>query len=480
MTRRQWGRLLGALALTTASALVWGIAHLQAGRRLTGATLFTAYTALACLSAAFSLGHRPELLRLAFSPGWLAFTVAGVLLLAAVWAGVVARSWFLVRPPGLRAPVRLAAFTLVLLMCAAVSAPFVLAAHATFLYRGTLLSIFTTSDHARAESRNHPWKGRPRLNILLLGGDAGRNRYGVRTDSITLASIDTRTGDTVLLSLPRNLERVPLPPGPAARHFPDGFTGEGEMTPGLLNEIYQYAEDHPQMVPGVPRGARGPALLRPTVAGILGQPVDYHVLVDMRGFSRLIDAMGGVDLTIPEDITYGKHGEGRLPAGRHHLTGIQALWYGRSRTDSDDYVRMARQKCLMRAMARQAEPHRILPRFQRLAKAARRTVSTDLPPSLLPALLELAEKVRDRGEITSLQFVPPLIDTAGPDYTFIRARAARAVAGRGRKTGSPAAARTAEAARSSKLPAVRPAPQAPLSPSPDPAKPVSLDSACPS
>ncbi|MEO3784420.1 LCP family protein [Actinocorallia sp. B10E7] len=477
MARRQWGRLLGALALTAASALVWGVAHLRVGRRLTGATLFTLYTALSVLSAAFSLGHRPELLRLAFSPGWLAFTAAGVLALAVVWAGVVAWSWFLVRPAGLRAPARLAAFTLVLLLCLAVSVPFVFAAHTTFLYRGALLSVFTTPDDARTQNRNDPWKDTPRLNILLLGGDAGRNRYGVRTDSITLASIDTHTGDTVLLSLPRNLERVPMPPGPAAKRFPHGFTGDGEATPGLLNEVYQYAEDHPRMAPGVPRGSRGPALLRPTVAGILGQPVDYHVLVDMRGFARLIDAMGGVDLTVAEDITYGRHDEGRIPAGRHHLTGVQALWYGRSRTASDDYSRMARQKCLMRAVARQAEPRRILTRFQHLTAAARRTVSTDLPPSLIPALLALAEKVRDQGKITSLQFVPPLIDTADPDYGLIRARAARAVAESRAKTDSSAAARTGKAAShagSPQSPRTRP------SRSPDPADPVSLDATCPS
>ncbi|WP_232836036.1 LCP family glycopolymer transferase [Actinocorallia populi] len=464
--RRRRDGLPSALALTAASTLLWGVAHLRTGRVRTGAALLVCHTAIAGLAATVPLGHRPQLLRLAFSPGWLAVTATAGLVLAAVWVGVVVRSWFLVRPARMPAPRRAAASGVVLLLCLAVSTPFVVVAHATFLYRGALLSIFTSSDHARADGRSGPWAGLPRLNVLLLGGDAGRNRFGVRTDSITLASVDTRTGDTVLMSLPRNLERVPMPPGPARERFPDGFAGDGPMTPGMLNEVYQYAEDHPEVVPGVPRDSRGPALLRPVVEAVLGQPVHHHVLVDMRGFAMLIDAMGGVEVTIPEDIAYGRRDEGLLPAGRHRLTGTQALWYGRSRTGSDDYVRMARQKCLMRAMARQAEPHRLLPRFQQLVTAARRTVSTDIPPSLLPAFLELAEKVKSRGRITSLPFVPPLIDPAGPDYDLIRARAARAVAKPGRQAPT-AAVRTAAPATASPT-------------SPDPARPVSLDEACPS
>src|SRR6185295_1847380 len=51
----------------------------------------------------------------------------------------------------------------------------------------------------------------PRLNILLLGGDAGPGRVGTRTDTVILASINTKTGDTALISLPRNLTHMPFP-----------------------------------------------------------------------------------------------------------------------------------------------------------------------------------------------------------------------------------------------------------------------------
>ena len=60
-----------------------------------------------------------------------------------------------------------------------------------------------------------------RYNILLLGGDAGKGRIGLRPDSLTVASIDAETGRTVLISLPRNMEDVPFPDElAAAREVP--------------------------------------------------------------------------------------------------------------------------------------------------------------------------------------------------------------------------------------------------------------------
>ncbi|MDX6744415.1 LCP family protein [Actinocorallia sp. A-T 12471] len=424
MRHGQGRQLVRAFALTLASALLWGVAHLASGRRLTGSLLAAAYTAVFMGIGLGATRWRGRIAELAVQPDWLTLMMVGCVGLAVCWAVVVAASWKLVRPVGLGAPARILAVSAVTGLCLVIAAPFAFAAHSTLVARDTLTAIF--GEHAD-KGDGRVFAGKKRLNVLLLGGDSGRNRFGVRTDSVTLASVDTRTGDVVLLGLPRNLERVPLPEGPARQRFPDGFTGDGALTPGLLNEIYQYAEEHPDMVPGVPDGKRGPALLKQTVSGVLGLPVDYHVLVDMKGFAQLIDAMGGVWLRIPEDITFGKYNEGRLAAGYRRLSGSEAMWYGRSRTYSSDYVRMARQKCLIRAMARQADPARVLTRFEQLAAATRHTISTDVPQRLLPSLLKLAGKVKDKGTITSLQFTPPLIDTSAPDWERIRRLSADAL-----------------------------------------------------
>jgi hypothetical protein len=191
--------------------------------------------------------------------------------------------------------------------------------------------------------------------------------------------------------------------------------------------------------------------------------------------------MGGVRLTVPEDIVYGRLSEGRVKAGTRTLSGKEALWYGRSRTNSDDYVRMGRQKCLLRAVARQADPQRVLTRFDQLAAAARRTVSTDIPAELLPAFVKLSGKMRgDGAEITSLQFVPPLISTGNPDFELIKSLTAKAIrtsekglAPSHSPSPSPSASRSVPP---SAIPNARTSP----TPNADQAKPVSLDESCPS
>ncbi len=190
--------------------------------------------------------------------------------------------------------------------------------------------------------------------------------------------------------------------------------------------MYEYAEQHPDVVPGVPKNHRGPELLKATIAGVLGLRVDYYILVDMFGFADIVDAMGGVKIKVTEPIPYGLEGAVLQPGDRT-LNGKEALWYGRSRTNSSDYVRMGRQKCLMRAIAEQADPQTVLTSFDKLAAAAKRTLSTDIPQELLPALVKLSNKVKDGAQIRSLQFVPPLIYSGNPDFKLIRKLASDAV-----------------------------------------------------
>ncbi|MEU8803638.1 LCP family protein [Spirillospora sp. NPDC048819] len=421
------GGLPRALALTLASALVWGVAHIVAGRRIAGWLLLSLYVALAAAVAAAGTFYRSDLLHLAVQPDVLQRLSAALLALGVVWVFIVIRSYQVLRPLRLSAPARTLGAAAVAVMCFAVAVPVAWSAHGTYVYRDALTSIFHSGNQNGKEvDADDPFNGQARVNILLLGGDSAENRTGVRTDSMTVASVDTETGDTVLLSLPRNLESFQLPPGPARDRFPYGFTGDGPQTPGLLNEVYQYAEEHPDVVPGVPKNQRGPELLKATIAGILGLRVDYYILVDMFGFADIIDAMGGVKINIKQPIPYGLEGA-VLEPGHRTLSGKEALWYGRSRTGSSDYVRMARQKCLMAAIAEQADPRTVLTSFDKLAAAAKQTLSTDIPHELLPALVKLSDKVKDGAHINSLQFVPPLIYTGNPDFDLIRRLAAEAV-----------------------------------------------------
>ena len=94
-----------------------------------------------------------------------------------------------------------------------------------------------------------------RYNILLMGGDAGRDRVGLRPDSMTVASVDAETGRTVLISLPRNLEDVPFPESsPLHKKFPNGYSCPDHSC--MLNAIYTYATTHKNLYPGVSEPGR--------------------------------------------------------------------------------------------------------------------------------------------------------------------------------------------------------------------------------
>ncbi|WP_245765319.1 LCP family protein [Nonomuraea jiangxiensis] len=407
-------------------------------------TLFTAFSS--------------RLLSLAVQPRWLIVLTVALVVIALAWTGVIIWSFLLVRPPSTDTVGRFLTTTLTLALCALILIPTVYAARLSYLSRDVVNSLFSSG--GAAVPADDPWHGARHVNFLLLGGDSAPGRPGVRTDSVTVASVDTSTGATTLFGLPRNLQRIQFPAGPARDRFPAGFTGDGPDTPGLLNEIFQFAEDHPDMVPGVPKGQRGPALIKQTVSEILGIPVSYYALIDMKGFAQMIDAVGGVQVTIKQPIVYGKYREGLLPAGTRRLSGEEALWFGRSRTDSDDYVRMGRQKCLLNALAKQADPMTVLNSFERLATLTKRFISTDIPQEVLPAVVDLSQKMKGT-KMRSLSFVPPLIDTANPDWRLIRREVTEALDEQRRPTGKPVTAAPREPA------AVQ---------SPD--QPVTLDATC--
>jgi LCP family protein required for cell wall assembly len=416
-----------ALGLTVAAAGVWGVAHIWAGRRVAGFLLMGLFAVLVGGGVAADLLYQQDLKQIAVQRDWLAGITDGILALALVWAGIVVRSYQVVRPLGMARTARVLAGALVVVLAVGVCSPLVWAARSTYTLRDTIGTIFH-GDQARPQppvNMDDPWKNTPRVNILLLGGDGAGDRVGVRTDSMTVASVGTKTGNTVLFSLPRNLQHFPMIPRLRSR-WPDGFTGAGAPgDEGLLNELFQDAEDDPSLVPGFDKGRRGPELVREEISYLIGQPIDYYVLVNLFGFADIVDAIGGVKMHIAQDIPFGGPEDGSAPtgvlkAGDRELGGKEALWYGRSRTASSDFVRMGRQKCLMKAIAEQADPQRVLTRFQQLAAAAKKTISTNIPAELLPALIKLSSTLKHGAQIRSLMFVPPEFRVLRPDVGVMR------------------------------------------------------------
>jgi LCP family protein required for cell wall assembly len=431
---RPEGSVWHALGLTAASVVVWGIAHLAVGRRLAGFLLMTLLATLIGGAIIVVLDFREQLKQIAVERDWLAGITIGIVVLALIWAAIVVRSYLVVRPDGLAGAPRVLAAGMVVVLVLSVCTPLAWAARDTYTLRDTIGTIFHGDDARPPVVKNvaDPWKDKPRVNILLLGGDGAGDRIGVRTDSMTVASVDTKTGDTVLLSLPRNLQAFPVIPRLRSR-WPNGFSGVAAGDEGLLNELFQDAESDKSLMPGYGKGRRGPQLVSEQISYLIGQPIDYYILVNLFGFADIIDAMGGVRVHIPQDIPYGGPEDGSAPtgvlkAGDRHLNGKQALWFGRSRTSSSDFVRMGRQKCLMKDVAEQADPQRVLTKFQKLASAAKKTISTNIPAAMLPALVRLSGTMKQGAQISSLMYVPPQFHVVRPDVGVMRRAAAKAIA----------------------------------------------------
>jgi anionic cell wall polymer biosynthesis LytR-Cps2A-Psr (LCP) family protein len=118
---------------------------------------------------------------------------------------------------------------------------------------------------------------------------------------------------------------------------------------------------------------------------------------------------------------------GWIEPGKQHLDGYHALWYARSRASTDDYSRMARQKCVMNAMLHQLSPRTVLLHVEAIAKAGKQLMSTDIPASQLGTFIDLALKARSLP-VATVSFVPPMITTYDPDYSLIRAKVTNAIA----------------------------------------------------
>jgi LCP family protein required for cell wall assembly len=265
------------------------------------------------------------------------------------------------------------------------------------------------------------WATDGRLNVLLIGGDAGPGRVGLRTDSMTLLTVDLKTARAALFGFPRNLQNVPLPPKYQSlykcRCFPD-----------LLNALYRYAQSRPDVFPGngVTRGYRA---LSDTIGYLANVKIDGVVSIDLNGFVKVVDSLGGLWINVPYriyDRAYPKEdGSGTkvliINPGYQRLNGSMALAFARTRHQDSDYGRMQRQQLTLLAIRKQLNPCSMLPRLSQLVKIAKESLWTNVPVSQLPGLIALADRV-DTGRISKRTFVPPTINEhiTASDVTKIR------------------------------------------------------------
>jgi len=226
-----------------------------------------------------------------------------------------------------------------------------------------------------------------RLNVLIVGVDTLAGRTETLTDTMMVVSVDP-VGETVsMLSVPRDLVRVPL----------DG----GDVFGPKLNSLMSYADRHPERFPG-----GGLRALEDAVGELLGIRIHYYARIDFLGFVKVVDAVGGIDVTVKKTFYDPKydglgvnapkvHGWG-LTAGVHHLFGYEALAYARSRyaPGDSDFTRATRQQEVLLALRqRLTASGSLLTNLPGLLAAFGEVVRTDLPTDRLPDLAAIADEM---------------------------------------------------------------------------------------
>ncbi len=258
-------------------------------------------------------------------------------------------------------------------------------------------------------------------NILLLGGDAGPGRWGLRTDTMIIVTVHEASGRTSLVSIPRNLTQLQFPPGtPLHDAFPDGFND-------LANAVFPYVSTRDELMEYYGRnGLQAEAVaLSEAIGYSLDVKIDDYALVNMQGFLEVIDAIGGVDIQIDQELPM----PGTIPGAKHELPntlgpglvqldGTLAIAYVRSRSADSDYQRMGRQRQLLSALGSQVSTTDALRAFGSVTGDLENSMRTSLSSGEFSDLLD---RLGDNDGIhESIGLTPPLITPGSPDYPFIQ------------------------------------------------------------
>ena len=401
-----------AVTLLALSIILPGTAQMVAGNRALGRIVLRVWLGLLGLGIVIGLVafiSVSTLVGLVSAPWFLTLAQWALFAWAVIWAAVVIDAWRLGRPTSQPAHTRrrFAIATVVLMLVPA-----------TVAYAGASVSSGRSALGALFANGPALDSTDGRYNILLLGGDGGDDRLGTRPDTIQLVSIDERTGRAVLFAFARDTEYITFDEGSVmAGLMPEGWNCGHEC---LLNGLYTWGRDNADRFPP---GTADPGILatREAVEALSGLDVHYHVLVDLAGFEDIINALGGLEITVARRTPIGGIGspiDGWIEPGRQQLDGFHALWYARSRVGSTNYERMARQRCVVTAMAQQIDPVTVATRFSALASSTAGVLETDFPQSELGKFAELALKTRSQ-KISSVSFVPPLMKPWNYDPQFV-------------------------------------------------------------
>jgi LCP family protein required for cell wall assembly len=247
-----------------------------------------------------------------------------------------------------------------------------------------------------------------RVTVLFTGVDSAPGRGETLYDSIMVVSFDPKTNSVQMISVPRD-----------SASFPFYFGGVDSPTV-KINSIPTYVRHGWITSPDSPY-----LTLVKEVSYLVGIPINYYAVMDLNGFVKMIDTVGGIDVNNPAAINDGTYDwlNGApygfyLAAGPQHLDGKHALAYVRSRHGSDgtggnsDYARSDRQQQVLIALLhKMAQPNQILA-LPNLISTLGSSITTGFPANKVADYVALGQSVPS-GNIKQIVLAPPTYSING-------------------------------------------------------------------
>jgi LCP family protein required for cell wall assembly len=208
----------------------------------------------------------------------------------------------------------------------------------------------------------------PNMTILLIGTDYRGDDYlyGL-ADVIRVTNVDFSNQTINMVALPRDL-LVDIPP--------DRFKVPG---PYKINQAYFFGTPGMQNYLGE---GEGPAALNEVIDYNFGVSSEYYLVFNFKVFVDFIDAIGGVEINLPEAVYGGSSGD--FPAGDQILTGEQALALARLREGYSDDFRVRNQSIIIKAITNKLIQPAMILQYPQLIAQFKDAVLTDLPLDQLP------------------------------------------------------------------------------------------------
>ena len=222
-----------------------------------------------------------------------------------------------------------------------------------------------------------------------------------------------------------------------SQNIPYGFKNDcgGEC---FVSGVYKATMDNfRDLYPGMAKKntTAGIEATKSAVEWVTGLKIHAYVLINMKSFVELVDALGGIEVNVKKALPIGGQQDcwpadnehesicpdamGWIEKGKQHMDGRTALWYARSRHNTNDYDRMKRQREVEKIVLKKIDLQTLLFRLNSVAGAGAKLIKTDIPGSALPTIMDLALKAKSQG-LKNLQLTYPTIQADNPDFFLMR------------------------------------------------------------